>query len=205
MLLKKVDSTKATASRPVAPSTSTATSWPTIDVQHMATGFWDWMSGPHGEPEDHELVVDDVSAAAVRLAAYGSAYATLTRLVKATAKARSHLLLRDFVPDDSTSPYAGTASASSRHGDLSETGVWIAAWDYYFEPTAFVEPAPPERYPLLRAALAAGELDGAGLPTVGRRTLRIVDEDDAATTDEQVRFGAGGSPPTDHVRRRRLR
>jgi hypothetical protein len=203
MLLKKVDSTKSTTSRSTAPSTSTATPWPTIDVQLMASGSWDWLSEPHEEAEDHELALDHFSAAAARLTEFGSAYETLTRVVKAKAEAKSHLLLRDLGSDDTTFLYVGTACPAVRH-DLRATGVQAVAWGCYFEPMAFIEPAPPERYPLLRAALAAGRLDGAGLPTVGRRTLRIVDEDDAAPIDEQVRFGTGGSPPADHVRRRRL-
>jgi len=126
----------------------------------------------------------------------------LTRVVKAKSEAKSHLLLRDLGSDDTTFLSVGTACPAVRH-DLRATGMQAVAF-CYFEPTAFIELAPPERYPLLRAALAAGRLDGAGLPTVGRRTLRIVDEDGAAPIDEQVRFGTGGSPPADHVRRRRL-
>lgn len=203
MLLDMAETTRSTTSRSAAPSTSAATPWPTVDIQQMTGTVWNRLSPPHEEPEDHEPCHLSTSATQW-LTEYVSAYALLTRVFKANAQAKSELLLRDLGSHESAFLFAGTASATPRR-NASETGVQAVTGYNYFELMAFTQPAPPDRYPLLRAALDAGRIEGAGLPAPGRRALRIVEEDDVALVDEQVRFGTAGRPPADHARRRRLR
>lgn len=187
-------------------STSTATVWPTVDMTSVA---WECLFAPTSGREDHEAEdhepEDFATVAAEWLNDYMAVSLVLRRVVSAAAAAKSQLLLRDLVSDEG--PFllkVGTAPATWRRKP-PETGMQAVAWPYYLEETAAAESPPPNRYPLLQAALDAGQLEGGGLPTPGRRTLRIVEENDVAPVDEQVGFGTLGIPSEDRVRRRRLR
>jgi hypothetical protein len=71
------------------------------------------------------------------------------------------------------------------------------------DPAPHAGPQSASRYPLLARAVRDGRVTGRGLPRPGRRTLRLVDDDTPLGEAEQVRFGASGAVPLDHVRRPR--
>jgi hypothetical protein len=206
MPLNAPELTRSTMSRCSTTSTSTATPWPTAD---LASVVWECLSETIEKLEEQELGDHQgghrqeqlTAAAASWLDNYAAAYLLLKRVVSVKAEAKSHRLLWDLASDEAAPLFAlGTAPATLRRA----TGMQAVAW-HYLESIALAEPEAPERYPLLRAALDAGRVVGAGLPTPGRRPLRIVEEDDTVPVDEQVRFGMAGMPPADHMRRRQLR